>query len=114
MSNYVIYFGTAQVDLYAWDKMKDVQGIQRGKCNSCECIEYRTPEESGKYSCGYCGHRPVDHVRIIELGGCRAKDCDCDKYSSDDPNSYTDCQYCGCSASVHEGAEACKLTYAFH
>ena len=90
--------------------MKDVQGIQRGKCNSCECIEYRTPEESGKYSCGYCGHRPVDHVRIIELGGCRTKDCDCDKYSSDDPNSYTDCQYCGCTASVHDGAEACKLT----
>lgn len=92
--------------------MKDVQGIQRGKCNSrsCECIEYRTPEESDKYSCGYCGHRPVEHVRIIELGGCRAKDCDCDKYSSDDPNSYTDCQYCGCTASVHEGAEACKLT----
>ena len=88
--------------------MKDVQGIQRGKCNSCECNEYRTPEEQGKYSCGYCGHRPVEHVRIVELGECRTKGCDCDKYSPEDPNSYSDCQYCGCSASVHKGSEARK------
>ena len=90
--------------------MKDVQGIQRGKCNLCECIEYRAPEDGGKCCCDYCGHRPVEHVRIVELGACRAKGCDCDTYSPEDPNSYSDCQYCGCSASLHKGAEACEHT----
>ena len=94
--------------------MKDIQGIQRGKCNSCECVEYRTPGDDGKYACGYCGHRPVHHVRIVPLGECRTKDCDCDKYDSDDKNSYSDCQYCGCSASTHKGAEACKNTPAYN
>lgn len=88
--------------------MKDVQGIQRGKCNHCECIEYRAPGGSGKCACDYCGHRPVDHVRIVELKECTGKDCDCDKYSSEDPNSYSDCQYCGCSANMHVGSEARK------
>ncbi|CAI8018715.1 hypothetical protein GBAR_LOCUS11342 [Geodia barretti] len=88
--------------------MKDVQGIERGKCNSCECIEYRPPPESGKLSCEYCGHRPTEHVRIVELGRCRTKGCDCDKYTSEVPNSYSECEYCGCSASTHEGADALR------
>ena len=86
--------------------MKDVQGIERGKCNSCECSEYRPPPESGKLSCEYCGHRPTEHVRIVELGRCRTKGCDCDKYTSEVPNRYSECEYCGCSASTHEGADA--------
>ena len=89
--------------------MKDVQGVQRGSCNSCECIEYRAPEESGRFRCDYCNHTPAEHVRIVELGGCKKSDCDCDKYASEDPNSYTDCQYCGCPASQHEGAQAREL-----
>ena len=89
--------------------MKDIQGIQRGKCNNCECSENRTVEGgSGGLACEYCGHRPVDHVRIMPLGRCRNKDCDCDKYTSDDPNSYSDCEYCGCKPSFHEGADARK------
>ena len=88
--------------------MKDVQGVQRGKCNSCECIEYRRPEESSRHRCEYCDHPPTQHVKIIELGACKTKDCDCDKYASEDPNSYTDCQYCGCPASQHKGTEARK------
>ena len=97
--------------------MKDIQGIQRGKCNSagCECEEYRTVSSSsggggGKLRCEYCNHTPVDHVKIIELGACskcKASGEDCDKYESDDPNSYTDCAYCGCGANHHAGAEKC-------
>ena len=90
--------------------MKDIQGIQRGKCNNCECMEYMTSEERSRgLACEYCGHLPVDHVRIIPLGRCKTKDCDCDKYSPEDPNSYSECQYCGCQASTHEGAEARKI-----
>ena len=93
--------------------MKDIQGIQRGKCNSCECEEYRTTAkpERGSLRCEYCNHTPGEHVRIIELGACRV--CgkeECDKYQSDDPNSYTDCGYCGCGADLHAGAEKCKST----
>ena len=95
--------------------MKDIQGIQRGKCNSCECEEYRAPVESGRLRCEYCNHTPGEHVKIIELGACRS--CgqdDCDKYVSEDPNSYTDCQYCGCSANSHAGAEACELITCYY
>ena len=94
------------------EKMKDVQGIQRGKCNSCKCIEYRAPEDSGKYRCDYCNHTPGEHVEILELGAC--KTCGksgCDRYSSEEPNSYTDCQYCGCPASQHEGSDARKFVH---
>lgn len=88
--------------------MKDVQGIQRGKCKdtSCECEEYRTSPQAQDLRCEYCNHTPVEHVRIIELGACKicGKD-ECDKYQSDDPNSYTDCGYCGCGANQHAGAE---------
>lgn len=91
--------------------MKDIQGVQRGKCNSCECIEYRAPEEKSKFRCEYCNHTPTDHVQIVELGACKKDDCDCDQYSSEDPNSYTECQYCGCPASQHEGAQARKSVF---
>jgi len=93
--------------------MKDIQGIQRGKCNSCECEEYRAPSAPGVLRCEYCNHTPGEHVRMVELGACTkcGKD-NCDKYVSEDPNSYTDCQYCGCGASHHEGAAACKLNSA--
>lgn len=89
--------------------MKDVQGIQRGKCNICECSEYRTPSGDG-VSCEYCGHRPGEHVKMVALGQCMTKDCDCDQYQSEDPNSYSKCLYCGCTASTHQGAEASKRT----
>jgi len=93
--------------------MKDIQGIQRGKCNSCECEEYRAPSASGVLRCEYCNHTPGEHVRMVDLGACNkcGKD-NCDKYVSEDPNSYTDCQYCGCGANHHEGADACKLNSA--
>lgn len=93
--------------------MKDIQGIQRGKCNSCECEEYRAPAAPGQLRCEYCNHTPGEHVRMVELGACTkcGKD-NCDKYVSEDPNSYTDCQYCGCGANHHEGAAACKLNSA--
>ncbi len=88
--------------------MKDVQGIQRGRCNAacCECEEYRTSSQSSLVRCEYCNHTPVDHVRIIVLGACSScgKD-DCNEYQSEDPNSYTDCEYCGCPAQMHSGAD---------
>ena len=91
--------------------MKDIQGVQRGKCNasSCECEEYRAPSKSGQLRCDYCDHTPREHVKIIQLGGCTkcGKD-ECNQYVSEDPNSYTECEYCGCDASVHAGAEQCK------
>ncbi len=90
--------------------MKDIQGSQRGKCNTCECEEYRTsPTQPGQLRCEYCNHTPVEHVRIIELGACSScgKD-ECDKYQSEDPNSYTDCEYCGCPAHMHAGADKRK------
>ena len=97
--------------------MKDIQGIQRGKCNSpgCECDEYRTASSDGqmlggsKLRCEYCDHTPVQHVKIIELGECRTCGKDnCEKYEFEDPNSYSDCAYCGCQASQHAGAEKCE------
>ena len=91
--------------------MKDIQGVQRGKCNTCECEEYRTsPTQPGQLRCEYCNHTPGEHVRIIALGACSkcGKD-ECNKYQSEDPNSYTDCEYCGCPAHTHAGAD--KRTY---
>ena len=90
-------------------KMKDVQGIKRGKCNACECEEYRTPpsDSPSKFRCEYCNHTPVEHVKIIKLGKCKCGDCE--KYQSEEENSYTECGYCGCEASDHAGAEKCKL-----
>lgn len=94
--------------------MKDIQGIQRGRCNSpgCECEEYRTSPTgessgaSGRFRCEYCDHTPVQHVKIIELGACKACGKDnCEKYEFDDPNCYSNCAYCDCPASSHEGAE---------
>ena len=91
--------------------MKDIQGVNRGKCNLCDCIEYMSPTESGHLRCEYCNHTPAEHVKIVELGACkRCGQGDCTKYESEDPNSYSECQYCGCSASAHEGAEVCELT----
>ena len=97
--------------------MKDIQGIQRGKCNwsGCECEEYRTSPSgessgaSGRYRCEYCDHPPVQHVKIIELGACKSCGKDnCEKYEFDDPNSYSNCAYCDCPANQHEGAEKRK------
>ncbi len=95
--------------------MKDIQGYERGKCNSCsECKEYRAPpgeddDKPKRLRCEYCNHTPVEHVWIIELGECtKCGEDNCDKYESEDKNSYTDCGYCGCSASYHKGAEKCK------
>lgn len=99
--------------------MKDVQGINRGKCNQCECDEYRQPPPEQDSSsvqhlrlrCEYCNHTPVEHVRLIELGGCTSCGPDnCDKYESEEKNSYTACGYCGCPAKCHSGAEKCKLS----
>lgn len=93
--------------------MKDIQGIQRGKCNKCECEEYRSPppdKSTGKcvkLRCEYCDHTPVEHVKMV-MGGCKkCGEDNCEKYESEDPNSYTDCQYCGCEAKHHVGAEKC-------
>ncbi len=95
--------------------MKDIQGILRGKCNKCECEEYRCPppdEKAGeavRLRCEYCDHTPVDHVKIITLGACKqCVDHGCDKYESESTTSYTDCQYCGCGAQHHAGAEKCR------
>ena len=97
--------------------MKDIQGIQRGKCNSCECEEYRPPPPSEESSdkklvrlrCEYCNHTPVEHVKIIKLGACKkCGDENCTEYESEEPNSYTDCQYCGCEAKYHDGADKCE------
>lgn len=89
--------------------MKDVHGIQRGKCHShsCECEEYIAPSTSGKLRCEYCNHTPVDHDKIVKLGKCN-KCGDCEAYESEDKNSCSDCQYCGCSSTDHEGAEKRK------
>lgn len=95
--------------------MKDIQGVQRGKCNKCECEEYMCPPPGDKSSggavrlrCEYCDHTPVDHVKIIPLGLCGKCGQDgCDKYESESPNYYSDCQYCGCAAQYHAGAEKC-------
>lgn len=81
---------------------KDKQGVERGKCNTCdECDEYTPPKTGAR--CDYCNHTPVDHVKIIKLGSC--KKCECQEYESGSKNSYTDCQYCECMASDHAGAE---------
>ncbi len=92
------------------DRMKDIQGVQRGKCNTCECEEYRTsPTQPGQLRCEYCNHTPGEHVKIIELGACSSCGKEhCDKYQSEDPNSYTDCEYCGCYAQLHAGADKRK------
>lgn len=97
--------------------MKDIQGIQRGECNNCECEEYRSPppEKTSdgvgvRLRCEYCNHTPAEHVRIIPLGACRqcrAQGDSCEEYESESPNKYTDCQYCGCGAQHHDGAEKC-------
>ena len=105
--------------------MKDIQGIERGKCNSpgCECEEYRTSSTEntsdserrggGKILCEYCGHTPVQHVKIIELGECKACGKDnCSKYEFDDPHSYSNCAYCDCPASQHAGAEKCNFQFS--
>ena len=97
--------------------MKDIQGINRGKCNCCECDEYRhpPPEDSSdvqylKLRCEYCNHTPVEHVRLIELGACMKCGADnCEEYESDEKNCYTVCGYCGCPAACHSGAEKCML-----
>ena len=104
--------------------MKDIQGVQRGKCNSpdCECEEYRTASSDGraiggdstsrKLRCEYCDHTPVQHVKIIELGECKTCGKDgYDKYEFEDPNSYSDCAYCGCGASQHAGGDTCESDY---
>ena len=90
--------------------MKDIQGVQRGKCTGCECEEYRPPPTAGHLRCEYCNHTPAEHLKMVELGACKqcGKD-NCDKYVSEDPNSYTECQYCGCAASQHVGADACEF-----
>ena len=94
--------------------MKDKQGINRGKCNSCECEEYiapgqNSPEKPRKIRCDYCNHTPVEHVKIIALGKCSiCAPGNCDKYESEDPNSYTNCSYCDCPPNAHAGAEKCK------
>ncbi|CAI8051542.1 hypothetical protein GBAR_LOCUS28214, partial [Geodia barretti] len=52
--------------------MKDAQGTKRGECNLCKCSKYVAPVEGDKHSCEYCGHRPTDHVWVLdELGQCR-------------------------------------------
>lgn len=98
--------------------MKDIQGIQRGKCTSnCECEEYRPPppdSTTGKLRCEYCNHTPGEHIKIISLGSCNScGEENCEKYEPEDDKSYSDCQYCGCSAGHHAGAEKCELNFVF-
>ena len=96
--------------------MKDIQGYNRGKCNSCECQEYReppvadtSPDKPRILRCEYCNHTPVEHVWIIVLGECTKCGADnCNKYESEEKNSYTDCGYCGCSPNDHKGADKCE------
>lgn len=85
--------------------MKDVNGVERGKCNSCACNEYRTQPGSGSLRCDYCNHTPGEHVKIAELGAClKCGQANCDKYMPEEPGGYGECQYCGCDASSHAGA----------
>ena len=87
---------------------RDIKGIVRGKCNSCdECDEYLPPQE-GQQSvrCDYCNHTPAEHVKIIKLGACTGCN-DCEEYMSEKETSYTKCGYCGCIANKHKGAEKC-------
>ena len=88
--------------------MKDIQGIMRGKCTSCECEEYRTlaePQMAASLRCEYCNHTPGEHIKIIELGACtECGEEECSKYVSEDSKGYTDCAYCGCGANKHAGA----------
>ena len=90
-------------------KMKDRQGIIRGKCTTpgCECSEYMTPQDSSSARCEYCDHVPVKHVKMIKLGACM-KCQECDKYETEEPGSYSNCGYCECPAQHHQGAEKCN------
>lgn len=45
--------------------MHDLRGINRGHCLECgedECSEFVQDSDS-KFSCGYCGHPPVKHMK---------------------------------------------------
>lgn len=87
-------------------KMKDKQGITRGKCIvvDCECTEYVKSQDSGGVRCDYCDHVPVKHVKMIKLGACT--NCkECPSYESEDSGSYSDCAYCDCPAQFHKDAD---------
>ncbi len=91
--------------------MKDVTGIERGKCNSCPCTEYRIQAGSGGLRCDYCNHTPAEHAKVAQLGACLTCGRDtCDKYVPEDGHSTGECQYCGCDANSHAGgaAAACE------
>ncbi len=92
--------------------MKDVTGIERGKCNSCPCTEYRIQAGSGGLRCDYCNHTPAEHAKVTtQLGACLTCGKDtCDKYVPEDGHSTGECQYCGCDANSHAGgaAAACE------
>lgn len=45
----------------------DKRGISRGECKKCtECDEFEADNASGSVFCGYCGHRPVEHINTEE------------------------------------------------
>lgn len=93
------------------DKMKDKQGVDRGKCTTpgCECGEYMAPQDSKGARCDYCDHVPVKHLKMIKLGACSG--CgECAGYESEDRASYPSCSYCDCPAQRHKGAEQCNET----
>ena len=94
-------------------KMKDKQGVTRGKCTifECECTEYLKPQDSSGVRCDYCDHAPAKHTKTIKLGAC-TKCNDCPSYDSEDSGSYPDCEYCDCPAQHHENADKSKTTHA--
>lgn len=88
--------------------MKDVQGVERGRCTACDCKGFicETPKA---VKCEYCDHAPGQHVRI-ELGECTNKLCvggNCKKYMTEGSTTTetSACAYCGCEASDHKAQE---------
>lgn len=80
--------------------MKDIQGIERGKCKAsdCKCKEYKLSSISGKLRCEGCNHTPIQHDKIEG----RLK---CDAFKSENKSSHADCD---CQPSDHEGDEKSK------
>ena len=86
--------------------MKDVCGVERGKCTACKCKAF-TCMTPGGVRCEYCDHTPGQHVKIVELGECLSPRCsggNCMKYMSESRAENSTCLYCGCEASDHKAS----------
>ena len=98
--------------------MKDVHGIERGKCTQCECNEF-TCETPGRVRCEYCDHPPGRHVRIVELGECLNPECiesggNCRKYEAEGIYAGSSCAYCGCEARSHKELSSRDMRKCMH